>query len=385
MILSIIIVNYNVKFFLEQCLCSVQRAVERMEGGYRDTEVIIIDNHSGDGSLEYLEPRYPWAKFVSSKENLGYAIANNQGLALSRGRYVLFLNPDTIIGEDALHACVQFLDIHPEAGALGVQMLDGRGRFLKESVRGFPTPWAAFCKFSGLTNIFPASSLFASYYMGSLKKSGEPQVEVLSGACMMVTREAIKKTGGFDERFFMYAEDIDLSYRIRKAGFLNYYLSKVSILHFKGESTRKDPRYARYFYRTMHQFMEKYPEDYSGVLLSFLRMAIWIRGGLSGLFYTLPEKPASAPLSGTPVFITGDPGSAVETKTCLRSSGYRITEDPAKSRRTVFCEGPAFSFAQIIQRLKEADGHVSCRIHGLHTGSIVGSDAASSRGETIIC
>jgi len=221
--------------------------------------------------------------------------------------------------------------------------------------------------------------------MGSLKKSGQPQVEVLSGACMMVGRKAIEKTGGFDERFFMYAEDIDLSYRIRKAGYFNYYLSTVHILHFKGESTRKDPRYARHFYRAMRQFMEKYPEDYRGILLSLLlRMAVSIRGVLSGLFYTLPEKTALAASNG-PVFITGDPGSAGEAKACLQSSGYRIVEDPSKANRTIFCEGPAFSFTQIIERLREAEGHVSCRIHGLHTGSIVGSDAASSRGETIKC
>src|SRR5687768_15717375 len=159
MILSVIIVSYNVKYFLEQCLCSVQRALDN------DMEVIVTDNNSSDGSVEYLQQRFPFVRLISNKENLGFARANNQALQIATGKYVLFLNPDTIIPEDLFIECIAFMDSKADAGAMGVRMVDGRGRFLKESKRGFPTPWVAFCKMTGLTRLFPRSESFARYYM----------------------------------------------------------------------------------------------------------------------------------------------------------------------------------------------------------------------------
>ncbi len=234
MLLSVIIVNYNVKHFLEQCLYSVQKAVSGI-----DAEVIVIDNNSSDNSINFLQPRFSSFTFLANTSNTGFSKACNQGYAASKGRYVLFLNPDTIVPEECFSKCISFLDSHPDAGALGIRMIDGRGRFLKESKRAFPSPLTALYKLSGLSALFPKSKTFAKYHLEYLDEYESNPVDVLAGAFMMIKREVLDKVGAFDETFFMYAEDIDLSYRIQEAGFKNYYFAGSSIIHFKGESTKK--------------------------------------------------------------------------------------------------------------------------------------------------
>ena len=206
--LSIIIVNYNVKYFLEQCLCSVRAAIAGMEA-----EVLVVDNHSADGSVEYLRPRFPEVTFIENKDNPGFAKANNQAIRISSGEYVLLLNPDTVIGEESVRSLCFFMDEHPEAGGIGVKMLDGHGVFLAESKRSFPSPWVSFCKIFGLSKLFPSSRLFARYSLPYLNKEKQHKVEVLAGAFMFLRRKALDKVGLLDESFFMYGEDIDLSYR----------------------------------------------------------------------------------------------------------------------------------------------------------------------------
>jgi GT2 family glycosyltransferase len=232
--LSIIIVNYRVRYFLEQCLHSVAQAMQHIDG-----EVMVIDNNSGDDSVAYLQPLFPWVKFIELPENLGFAKANNYGLKLATGECVLFLNPDTIVAEDALLASLHIFKHQAEVGALGIKMLDGSGRFLKESKRGFPSPRTSFYKLTGLAWLFPHSPIFARYYLGHLNQEKNSEVEVLAGAYMMLRKSLLDQIGGFDEIFFMYGEDIDLSYRVSQAGMKNYYLATSSIIHFKGESTRK--------------------------------------------------------------------------------------------------------------------------------------------------
>lgn len=206
--LSIVIVNYRVPYFLEQCLLSVRKSAQGI-----DTEVWVVDNNSGDGSVEYLQCRFPEVHFVANEENVGFSRANNQAIRLSKGQYVLLLNPDTLIGESTLRTVVDFMDSKPNAGGLGVKMLNGHGRFLPESKRGFPSPWVSFCKLSGLNRLFPHSSRFNRYHLSYLSRDEEHKVEVLSGAFMLMRREALDKVGLLDERFFMYGEDIDLSYQ----------------------------------------------------------------------------------------------------------------------------------------------------------------------------
>ena len=277
--LSVIIVNYNVKYYLDQCIRSVLRAFEEMN---TPAEIIVVDNHSMDGSVDYLEQRYPqklypMVRFVRSAHNLGFARANNIAIRQSRGEYVLLLNPDTIVGEDALKASVDFMDVHEDAGAVGVRMLGAQGRRAMESRRGLPTPMVSFFKMLGFCNRWPHHRLFGKYYMGYLPWDEPSQIEVVSGAYCMLRRKALDEVGLLDEDFFMYGEDIDLSYRVLKGGYHNYYLP-VDILHYKGESTQKSSfRYVHVFYEAMLIFFRKH---YSGMtfLLSLpIKTAIYAK------------------------------------------------------------------------------------------------------------
>lgn len=277
--LSVIIVNYNVKYYLDQCIRSVLRAFVLMN---TPAEIIVVDNHSADGSVDYLEKRYPqmlypMVRFVRSAHNLGFARANNIAIRQSRGEYVLLLNPDTIVGEDALKASVDFMDVHEDAGALGVRMLGAQGRRAMESRRGLPTPMVSFFKMLGFCNRWPHHRLFGKYYMGYLPWDEPSQIEVVSGAYCMLRRKALDEVGLLDEDFFMYGEDIDLSYRVLKGGYHNYYLP-VDILHYKGESTQKSSfRYVHVFYEAMLIFFRKH---YSGMtfLLSLpIKTAIYAK------------------------------------------------------------------------------------------------------------
>lgn len=276
--LSVIIVNYNVRHFLEQCLYSVQKAVSNIAA-----QVIVIDNNSSDNSVGYLKPFFPSICFFSNDQNLGFARACNQGLAMAKGKYILFLNPDTIVPEDCFEKCISFLESNADAGAVGIKMLDGRGNFLKESKRSFPAPLTSLYKLFGLSKLFPGSKVFSKYHLGYLDKNKNHEVDVLAGAFLMVKKEVIEKTGSFDETYFMYGEDIDLSYRIQQAGYKNYYFSESSIIHFKGESTRKGTlNYVRMFYNAMSIFVRKhYGNTRAGVFNFFVQLAIWLRAAMS--------------------------------------------------------------------------------------------------------
>jgi N-acetylglucosaminyl-diphospho-decaprenol L-rhamnosyltransferase len=252
--LSIIIVNYNVKYFLEHCLLSAIKACNAL-----DAEILVVDNNSTDGSRVYLEPKFSTVKFYWNKDNVGFGRANNFALAYAKGTHVLFLNPDTIVPEDCFVKSLAFFETHKDCGAVGVRMVDGSGNFLRESKRSLPTASAGFYKMLGLAELFPASKIFSQYYAGHLAEKENNEVAVLAGAYMMLNREAIENTNGFDETFFMYGEDIDLSYRITKAGLKNYYLGEFTIIHFKGESTQKlSTDYIHHFYGAIKQFVNKH-------------------------------------------------------------------------------------------------------------------------------
>jgi GT2 family glycosyltransferase len=265
--LSIIIVNYNVKYFLEHCLNSVLVATKTI-----NAEILVVDNHSSDGSVEYIKPKFQQITLIENHENVGFSKANNQALKISKGRYVLLLNPDTLVQPETFIRCIEFMDSHHEAGALGVKMIDGNGQFLPESKRSLPTPFVAFCKVFGLSALFPASKTFGRYHLGYLNNNQAHVVEVLSGAYMFMRKETLNKTGLLDESFFMYGEDIDLSYRISSSGYCNYYFPGTSIVHFKGESTKKRSiNYVIVFYKAMKIFATKH---FSGKGLSLYNMAI---------------------------------------------------------------------------------------------------------------
>ncbi|HER07280.1 MAG TPA: glycosyltransferase family 2 protein, partial [Bacteroides sp.] len=276
--LSVVIVNYNVKHFLEQCLHSVRRAMEGLEG-----EVFVVDNNSVDGSVSEIRHKFPEAEIIENNENVGFSRANNQAIRKARGRYVLLLNPDTVVEEDTFRKCVEFMDSHPDAGALGVKMIDGKGEFLPESKRSLPTPEVSFYKMFGLSSLFPRSRRFGKYHLGYLDRDEIHRVDVLAGAFMFIRRETLDKTGLLDESFFMYGEDIDLSYRITRAGYKNYYFPETTIIHYKGESTRKGSlNYVRMFYQAMIIFAGKhFTSRRARTFRILINLAIYFRAALS--------------------------------------------------------------------------------------------------------
>lgn len=278
--LSVIIVNYNVKLLLSQCLQSVQKALQLVDG-----EIIVVDNNSDDDSCLMVREDFPKVILLENKTNLGFSKANNQGIRRAKGDYILLLNPDTLVAEDCFLKCLGFMDQTPNAGALGVRMIDGRGRFLPESKRGLPTPWVAFCKIFGLTRLFPQSRRFARYYLGHLPSDRIVEIEVVAGAFMLLHRPALAQSGLLDEDFFMYGEDIDLSYRISRCGFRNYYFPGTTILHYKGESTRKGSlNYVVLFYRAMVIFSKKhFATRLNGMFVALIHLAVYVRAFLSVL------------------------------------------------------------------------------------------------------
>lgn len=276
--LSVIIVNYNVEHFLEQCLHSVRKAVKNIP-----TEVFVVDNSSVDGSLEMLRNKFPEVKVIANEKNTGFSCANNQAIKISTGEYVLLLNPDTVVQEDTFEKTIKFMDDHKDAGGLGVMMLDGKGNFLPESKRGLPTPSVAFYKVFGLAALFPGSRTFGKYHLGFLDKNKTHEVDVLAGAFMLIRKPVLDKIGLLDETFFMYGEDIDLSYRITLEGYKNYYFPETRIIHYKGESTKKSSvNYVLVFYNAMAIFAKKHFAKSQAKTFSLLiYFAIALRAGLA--------------------------------------------------------------------------------------------------------
>lgn len=284
--LSVIIVNYNVRHFLEQCLRSVMSASNGLA-----VEVLVVDNNSVDGSVEMVREQFPEVKLIANTDNPGFSKANNQGIKISHGEYVLLLNPDTVVEDDTFQKVIDFMDDHPDAGGLGIRMVDGKGRFLPESKRGLPTPSVAFHKIFGLSWLFPKSKRFGKYHLGYLSEDETHEVDVLSGAFMCMRKKALDEVGLLDEQFFMYGEDIDLSYRLTQGGYKNYYYPEARIIHYKGESTKKGSlNYVYVFYNAMAIFARKHFSTQQartfGLLINF---AILLRASVA-LVRRLLEK-----------------------------------------------------------------------------------------------
>lgn len=276
--LSIIIVNYNVEYFLEQCLLSVRKSVKDIEA-----EVIVVDNDSVDGSCAMVKKKFPEVALIENKDNKGFSSANNQGIKISKGEYILLLNPDTVVEDNTFVKIVDFMDAHANAGALGVKMVDGSGKFLPESKRGLPTPTTAFYKMSGISSLFPRSKRFSKYHLGFLDENETHKVEILAGAFMLLRKSVLDEIGLLDEDFFMYGEDIDLSYRVIKAGYDNYYFPETRIIHYKGESTKKSSvNYVLVFYNAMVIFAKKhFTQKNASAFASIIKVAVYFRALLA--------------------------------------------------------------------------------------------------------
>jgi GT2 family glycosyltransferase len=275
-LVSVVIVNYNVKDFLLQCLRSLQQSSVAAE-----TEIIVVDNDSSDGSLEFLKPLFPEVHFIASKENLGFGRANNLGINIAKGEFILLLNPDTIVSENTLEKMAEYMRAHTEVGMCGCKVLNPDGTFQLACRRGFPTPWASFCKIFGLQSLFPNSKLFAQYNQTFRSTDETYYIDALIGAFMFARREALLQAEGFDPAFFMYGEDLDLCYRIQQNGWKVAYVPTTSIIHFKGESTRRSTlNEIKVFYQAMEIFAKKHFSA-SLVFLTFLRLGIWLRSILA--------------------------------------------------------------------------------------------------------
>lgn len=291
--LSVIIVSYNVRHYLAQCLDAVGRALKDM-----DAEVIVIDNHSHDGTVDMLQRQFPQVTVISSQHNLGFARANNKAIREAHGEYVLLLNPDTIVGENVLREAVAFMDSHPKAGGAGVRMLRTDGTDARESRRGVPTLMTAFYKMTGLCDRYPQSHRFGKYYMGYLPWGSSVQIEIISGAFCLLRRQALDTVGLLDEDFFMYGEDIDLSYRLLKGGWQNWYLP-LRILHFKGESTQKSSfRYVHVFYEAMLIFIRKHYGHLSWLVTIPVQCAIYLKAAMTLLTINVDKAQRMLGFSG---------------------------------------------------------------------------------------
>jgi GT2 family glycosyltransferase len=399
--LSVIIVNYNVKFFLEQCLCSVLKACKDLEA-----EIFVVDNNSTDGSREWLAPRFPSVKFKWNTTNNGFGKASNSVLKEAKGEHILFLNPDTIVAEDCFLQCLSFFGKYPRCGALGVRMIDGSGRFLKESKRSLPSAKFSFFKISGLARLFPTSKIFAGYYAGDLPATQDHPVDVLAGAFMMLSKKAIEATRGFDEAFFMYGEDVDLSYRVHLAGLENWYFAGTTIVHFKGESTQKlSPSYTKNFYGAMAYFVKKHYQDKKAQVF-FLNAAIHSMQLLSGLKTKMKKAPASITkesqalntavvasqevfdkvlqlikYAAYPIVIYGRIALSPNDKNSCIGNIKNLADvlKNNKIRQIVFCEGEQ-SFKAIINEVERVPRGVLVLFHARNSASMVGSNNSNERG-----
>lgn len=378
------------KYFLEQCLSSIIRAIQNLEA-----EVIVIDNCSSDHTLEYLTPRFGQVQFIQNNQNEGFAKANNKALTMCRGKYILFLNPDTLLAENTLEECLKVFSRNQRCGALGVRMLDGKGNFLPESKRAIPTASNTFFKITGLASAFPHSKTLNNYALGNVTPESMQAIPVLSGAFMMVQKKLLDNVHGFDESYFMYGEDIDLSYRLMQTGFENIYAGHIPIIHFKGESTHKNQaNYAHRFYGAMNIFVSKYYTGKKNILKRF-----FLRAGIQGAIFIHKIKRAlksnSTVKEFTDVetyFLLGDRICIDEAKSLCIKSGIRENNiafiEPGINNAThfdqsaiVFCLGnnTLKDVIQFMQNRKTEQFY----FHYLGTNSIIGSSDKNSTGTII--
>jgi GT2 family glycosyltransferase len=389
--LSIIIVNYNVKYFLEHCLLSVIKACKNI-----DAEILVVDNNSTDGSKEYLEPKFNNVRFFWNKENAGFGKANNFALPFAKGEYILFLNPDTIVPEDCFTNCMSFFKNNPDCAALGVRMIDGAGNFLKESKRSLPSPAAGFFKMLGFAEMFPSSKLFAQYYAGHLPEKENNKVDVLAGAFMMLSKRAIELTKGFDESFFMYGEDIDLSYRIQKAGQQNYYLGETTIIHFKGESTqKKSTNYIKHFYGAIKRFVDKHysQQKFKRVLMNLVVGSAKIIAKVNSIFFSekvnvIPNPPLFLILFGNEdqekhiIELIKDSASMILTNTQNMQNLFEIMEQQIVDA-IIFCDNNNLTNKIIIENITALPQKYLSLFYQAGATSIIGSNNKNERGIVI--
>ena len=373
--LSIIILNYNVRYFLELCVLSVQNAIQNI-----DAEIIVVDNNSRDDSCAMMTQRFPKVKLIENKENSGFPKGNNIGVSQAQGEYICILNPDTVVAEDTFTKVLAFAEKQKKLGIVGVKLIDGTGNFLPESKRGTPTPFVAFTKISGLYKIFPKK--FGKYYAQHLSENETGKVEILVGAFMLMKRDLYNEIGGFDENCFMYSDDIDLSYMALKKGKSNFYFHETSVIHYKGESTVKDGTYMRRFQEAMNFFYKKH------FRVSFL-FSIFMKMGI--MFFSMVKKfqgkpkPKSSPEKY--ILISEDEvlREKLENKWETLVERQRITKSFAENTKTeIIFDQNQLDFKSIIQAFEtNKNKNFTFKIIPESSDYVIGSNSSFDRGEVI--
>ncbi|OBX27279.1 GT2 family glycosyltransferase [Gelidibacter algens] len=360
--LSVVILSYNVRYFLELCIKSVQAAIADL-----DAEVIVVDNHSSDASCQMVKTLFPEITLIENKQNLGFSKGNNIGVTQANGEYICLLNPDTVVAEDTFKKTLAFAEVIPKMGILGCQLIDGRGQFLPESKRNIPTPIISIKKVLGFSS---------GYYAKHVSPSDIGEVDVLVGAFMILKKTVYQHVKGFDEDYFMYGEDIDLSYKVLKAGFQNFYFGEASIIHYKGESTLKDKTYAKRFYGAMQIFYNKHFKSNWA-----FDMMVWfgIRG--SRLVLKTPKK-VDKKTSGR---ILLSEHLDVNIKFPFKFEMAENLKTVAVNSQVIF-DGNTMSYKQIIDDMISSDKKkfLTFRILPKNAQFIIGSDSSQQQGEVIV-
>ncbi|ESU20635.1 glycosyl transferase, group 2 family protein [Flavobacterium cauense R2A-7] len=381
--LSVIILNYNVRYFLEQCVLSVQKALENIDG-----EIIVVDNLSTDDSCAMMKTRFPNVKLIENKANLGFPKGNNIGVAEAKGEYLCILNPDTVVAEDTFEKILNTKNWQLNTGIIGCKLIDGTGNFLPESKRGVPTPWVAFTKIFGLYKFFPKSSFFNKYYAQHLSENQTGKVDILVGAFMVMKRDVYLEVGGFDENCFMYSDDIDLSYMVLKSGKSNYYFHETSVIHYKGESTVRDGTYMKRFREAMQFFYKKHFGG-SVVFDVLMRMGAFAFSVLKKsqqkqVVYTIAEY----------VLISSDENLKNKLENQLQKKVTRfneINENALFSQANfsgknleILLDNNSFSFQEIIAFLEQNKNRgYTFKIIPEAASFMIGSNSSNDRGEII--
>ncbi|MFC2109810.1 glycosyltransferase family 2 protein [Bacteroidota bacterium] len=374
--LSVVIVNYNVRYFLELCLLSVQKACENI-----DAEIIVVDNLSTDDSCKMVAQNFPDVVLIENKVNYGFSKANNQGVAIAKGEYVLILNPDTVVGENTFLEILSFADTKTDLGAIGVQLIDGTGAFLPESKRGIPTLKASLFKILGSNNNK------GTYYSNYLERDDTGEVSILVGAFMLMKKKVYEQVGGFDEDYFMYGEDIDLSYKLLKSGFKNYYLGSTMVIHFKGESTRKDVRYLKYFHGAMEIFYKKH---FSSNIFYDFAMELGVKLWFLSKYFKMSDSPIIIKERENVLYV-GDKKITIDEQmqrklNFVKFKSFKQLERHIikKNVEEVWLDEDYLSYAKIIETIDLLHSKkIIFKIHSSKTSYVIGSNSSDGRGEII--
>ena len=372
--LSVIILNYNVRFFLEQCVLSVEKALSTIDG-----EIIVIDNNSSDDSCAMMKALFPNIKLIENKENLGFPKGNNIGVVHAKGEYICILNPDTVVAEDTFSKILSTKNWQLNTGIIGCKLIDGTGNFLPESKRGIPTPWVAFTKIFGLYKLFPKSSWFNQYYAQQLSANESGKVDILVGAFMVMKRELYAEIGGFDENCFMYSDDIDLSYMVLQKGKYNYYCHETLVIHYKGESTVRDEKYLKRFQEAMQFFYKKHFKK--SIIFDFFMK---IGALLFSLFKKSQSKEMKRKIDEYIIFSRNSLQLNLEKKETFLNDFSQFKNNIHSNIEIVF-DTKSFSYKEIIEFMNcHKSNNLTFKNYIPKSNFIIGSNNSIDRGEIII-